>query len=147
MSAGEDALDGGGALVERPNRISAGSHGQLPVCGTATGAWVGVPGGVTRPSTGSVSAPRVERVDRADARTVIEKHIQAFNAREPAADSWASDAEMVAPGGTVTGRGGSAARGVITGTATFIGGTAHALPFLISDLSTALAIALSLIHI
>ena len=55
--------------------------------------------------------------------------------------------EALSDDGTVTGRGGSAARGVITGTATFIGGTAHALPFLISDLSTALAIAYVVVSI
>ena len=32
-------------------------------------------------------------------------------------------------------------RGVITGAATFVGGSAHALPFLIGDLSTALTVA------
>jgi VIT1/CCC1 family predicted Fe2+/Mn2+ transporter len=41
----------------------------------------------------------------------------------------------------LTGRGTSLARGVITGVATFIGGTFHALPFLISDLHTALTVA------
>jgi VIT1/CCC1 family predicted Fe2+/Mn2+ transporter len=49
--------------------------------------------------------------------------------------------EALSDDGSVTGRGGSVTRGVITGSATFVGGTAHALPFLISDLSTALAIA------
>jgi erythrin-vacuolar iron transport family protein len=49
--------------------------------------------------------------------------------------------EALSDDGSVTGRGGSVTRGVITGSATFLGGTAHALPFLISDLSTALAIA------
>ncbi len=32
-------------------------------------------------------------------------------------------------------------RGLITGVATFVGGFAHALPFLISDVNTALAVA------
>jgi erythrin-vacuolar iron transport family protein len=49
--------------------------------------------------------------------------------------------EALSDDGSVTGRGGSVTRGVITGSATFLGGTAHALPFLISDLTTALAIA------
>jgi erythrin-vacuolar iron transport family protein len=49
--------------------------------------------------------------------------------------------EALSDDGSVTGRGGSVTRGVITGSATFVGGTAHALPFLISDLPTALAIA------
>src|SRR3954447_5522723 len=35
--------------------------------------------------------------------------------------------------GELTGRGGAVARGFITGLATFIGGSAHALPFLIPD--------------
>jgi erythrin-vacuolar iron transport family protein len=55
--------------------------------------------------------------------------------------------EALSDDGSVTGRGGSVARGVITGSATFIGGTAHALPFLISDLSTALAIAYGVVSI
>src|SRR3954447_421436 len=43
--------------------------------------------------------------------------------------------------GAITGRGGSLQRGLITGIATFIGGTAHALPFLIPNVHTALAVA------
>src|SRR5213078_939776 len=43
--------------------------------------------------------------------------------------------------GKLTGRGGSTQRGVITGIATFIGGSLHALPFLIPNVSTALAVA------
>src|SRR5947207_12458667 len=49
--------------------------------------------------------------------------------------------EALSDDGTLTGRGGSIQRGLITGIATFIGGTAHALPFLISDVHTALAVA------
>jgi erythrin-vacuolar iron transport family protein len=49
--------------------------------------------------------------------------------------------EALSDDGSLTGRGDSATRGVITGLATFIGGSAHALPFLISDLGTALAVA------
>lgn len=49
--------------------------------------------------------------------------------------------EALSDDGEITGRGTSVNRGVITGVATFIGGTAHALPFLISDVSTALAVA------
>ena len=55
--------------------------------------------------------------------------------------------EALSDDGTVTGRGGSVVRGLITGSATFVGGTAHALPFLISDLSTALAIAYVVVSI
>ena len=49
--------------------------------------------------------------------------------------------EGLSDDGTITGRGGSVQRGLITGIATFIGGTAHALPFLISNVHTALAVA------
>src|ERR671934_2241111 len=49
--------------------------------------------------------------------------------------------EALSDDGTLTGRGSSLQRGLITGVATFIGGTAHALPFLISNVSTALAVA------
>src|SRR5215210_4650079 len=49
--------------------------------------------------------------------------------------------EALSDDGTLTGRGTSFTRGVITGAATFVGGSAHALPFLISDVSTALAVA------
>ncbi len=49
--------------------------------------------------------------------------------------------EALSDDGALTGRGDSATRGVITGVATFIGGSVHALPFLISDVGTALAVA------
>lgn len=49
--------------------------------------------------------------------------------------------EGLSDDGTITGRGTSAVRGTITGLATFLGGTLHALPFLIHDRSTALAVA------
>src|SRR5215218_5611806 len=49
--------------------------------------------------------------------------------------------EALSDDGSLTGRGTSALRGLITGIATFVGGTAHALPFLINDLGTALPIA------
>ena len=49
--------------------------------------------------------------------------------------------EALSDDGELTGRGGSLQRGLITGTATFVGGTMHALPFLIRDVGTALAIA------
>ncbi len=49
--------------------------------------------------------------------------------------------EALSDDGSLTGRGSSLNRGLITGIATFVGGTAHALPFLISDVSTALAVA------
>jgi VIT1/CCC1 family predicted Fe2+/Mn2+ transporter len=50
-------------------------------------------------------------------------------------------AEAISDDGSLTGRGGAWTRGLITGVGTFIGGTGHALPFLISDVNTALAVA------
>jgi VIT1/CCC1 family predicted Fe2+/Mn2+ transporter len=55
--------------------------------------------------------------------------------------------EALSDDGTLTGRGASVTRGLITGLATFVGGSAHALPFLISDLSTALAVAYVVVSI
>jgi erythrin-vacuolar iron transport family protein len=49
--------------------------------------------------------------------------------------------EALSDDGSLTGRGSAVARGTITGVATFVGGAAHALPFLISDIHTALAVA------
>jgi VIT1/CCC1 family predicted Fe2+/Mn2+ transporter len=49
--------------------------------------------------------------------------------------------EGLSDDGTMTGRGSATARGAITGLATFVGGTAHALPFLIPNVHTALAVA------
>jgi erythrin-vacuolar iron transport family protein len=49
--------------------------------------------------------------------------------------------EGLSDDGSLTGRGDSLNRGAITGVATFLGGSMHALPFLINDLSTALAVA------
>ena len=49
--------------------------------------------------------------------------------------------EGLSDDGTLTGRGTSFARGLITGLATFVGGAGHALPFLINHLNTALAVA------
>lgn len=49
--------------------------------------------------------------------------------------------EGLSDDGSVSGRGSGAMRGTITGAATFLGGSLHALPFLISDLHRALAVA------
>jgi VIT1/CCC1 family predicted Fe2+/Mn2+ transporter len=49
--------------------------------------------------------------------------------------------EALSDDGEITGRGTSLSRGIITGGATFFGGSFHALPFVISDLHTALAVA------
>jgi erythrin-vacuolar iron transport family protein len=49
--------------------------------------------------------------------------------------------EALSDDGTLTGRGRAAVRGTITGVATFVGGSLHALPFLIADVRTALKVA------
>jgi VIT1/CCC1 family predicted Fe2+/Mn2+ transporter len=49
--------------------------------------------------------------------------------------------EGLSDDGSMTGRGDALTRGLITGIATFVGGFAHALPFLISDIGTALTVA------
>ena len=49
--------------------------------------------------------------------------------------------EALSDDGETTGRGTSLSRGLITGGATFFGGSFHALPFVISDLQTALLLA------
>src|SRR4051794_16319172 len=49
--------------------------------------------------------------------------------------------EALSDDGEITGRGDALQRGMVTGGATFLGGTFHALPFLIADVSTALAVA------
>src|SRR6476660_4630007 len=46
--------------------------------------------------------------------------------------------EGLSDDGTLTGRGSALTRGIITGGATFIGGTGHSLPFLINNRATAL---------
>ena len=49
--------------------------------------------------------------------------------------------EALSDDGSLTGRGTGRARGIITGLATFLGGTFHTLPFLISDVDQALVLA------
>ena len=49
--------------------------------------------------------------------------------------------EALSDDGTLTGRGGAVQRGIITGGATFLGGSLHALPFLIGNVHRALAVA------
>ena len=49
--------------------------------------------------------------------------------------------EALSDDGALTGRGGALQRGTITGVATFLGGSLHALPFLISDVHRALTVA------
>jgi VIT1/CCC1 family predicted Fe2+/Mn2+ transporter len=55
--------------------------------------------------------------------------------------------EGLSDDGAITGRGAALTRGMITGVATFVGGTAHALPFLIDDVSTALTVAYVVVSI
>jgi erythrin-vacuolar iron transport family protein len=55
--------------------------------------------------------------------------------------------EGLSDDGELTGRGGAAVRGLITGTATFVGGTVHALPFLIRDVHTALPLAYAVVSV
>ena len=55
--------------------------------------------------------------------------------------------EGLSDDGTLTGRGTSLVRGLITGGATFVGGTLHALPFLIDDVNKALALAYVVVSI
>jgi predicted ester cyclase len=40
----------------------------------------------------------------ADAREVVERHVEAFNGRRAEADPWAHDAELIAPGASMRGR-------------------------------------------
>jgi hypothetical protein len=49
--------------------------------------------------------------------------------------------EALSDDGSVTGRGSAIARGVVTGGMTTLGGTFHSLPFLISEVHTALVVA------
>src|SRR5919107_1111822 len=49
--------------------------------------------------------------------------------------------EALSDDGTLTGRGTSLTRGLITGFATFVGGSLHSLPFLINDVQKALPVA------
>src|SRR4051812_1442324 len=55
--------------------------------------------------------------------------------------------EALSDDGSLTGRGGSLQRGLITGLATFLGGTFHALPFLIGDVSRALTVAYAVVAV
>jgi VIT1/CCC1 family predicted Fe2+/Mn2+ transporter len=55
--------------------------------------------------------------------------------------------EGLSDDGELTGRGSSLMRGLITGGGTFLGGTFHALPFLINDVGRALAVAYMVVAI
>ena len=56
-------------------------------------------------------------------------------------------AEALSDDGKLSGRGSSLVRGLVTGVATFIGGSLHSLPFLINDVHTALAIAYAVVAV
>jgi hypothetical protein len=55
--------------------------------------------------------------------------------------------EALSDDGTITGRGNPVMRGSITGAMTFLGGSLHTLPFLISNLQLALAIAYAVVAV
>ena len=55
--------------------------------------------------------------------------------------------EALSDDGALTGRGGSLQRGLITGAATFVGGSLHALPFLIGDVQRALTVAYAVVAV
>ena len=55
--------------------------------------------------------------------------------------------EGLSDDGALTGRGSSLARGLITGGATFVGGSLHALPFLIGDVDKALSVAYAVVAV
>lgn len=55
--------------------------------------------------------------------------------------------EALSDDGSLTGRGDSVNRGLITGLATFVGGAFHSLPFLISDVSKALLVAYAVVAV
>ena len=56
-------------------------------------------------------------------------------------------AEAISDDGALTGRGGAVTRGMITGIGTLLGGIGHTLPFLISDVHTALTVAYSVVAV
>ena len=55
--------------------------------------------------------------------------------------------EALSDDGSLTGRGDSFNRGLITGVATFVGGAFHSLPFLIGDVSKALLVAYAVVAV
>jgi erythrin-vacuolar iron transport family protein len=55
--------------------------------------------------------------------------------------------EALSDDGTLTGRGSSLTRGIITGLATFVGGSLHSLPFLIRDVHQALPVAYAVVAV
>ncbi len=55
--------------------------------------------------------------------------------------------EALSDDGELTGRGSGLQRGIITGGATFVGGSLHTLPFLISDVDQALLVAYAVVAV
>src|SRR5947207_7921081 len=55
--------------------------------------------------------------------------------------------EALSDDGKITGRGGAVRRGIITGLATFVGGSFHSLPFIISNVQVALAVAYAVVAV
>jgi erythrin-vacuolar iron transport family protein len=55
--------------------------------------------------------------------------------------------EGLSDDGELTGRGSSLSRGLITGGGTFLGGTFHTLPFLMSNVANALALAYAIVAV
>ncbi|HEY7074667.1 MAG TPA: VIT1/CCC1 transporter family protein [Solirubrobacteraceae bacterium] len=55
--------------------------------------------------------------------------------------------EALSDDGKLSGRGSSLVRGLVTGMATFLGGSLHSLPFLINNVHTALAIAYAVVAV
>src|SRR6185312_13902297 len=55
--------------------------------------------------------------------------------------------EALSDDGSISGRGDATARGMITGGATFLGGTFHSLPFIVDRLSVALPIAIAVVSV
>jgi erythrin-vacuolar iron transport family protein len=55
--------------------------------------------------------------------------------------------EALSDDGSLTGRGDSVNRGLITGAATFLGGSVHSLPFLIGDVDRALLVAYAVVAV
>ncbi|HKN95363.1 MAG TPA: VIT1/CCC1 transporter family protein [Thermoleophilaceae bacterium] len=55
--------------------------------------------------------------------------------------------EALSDDGELTGRGNSLTRGIITGVATFVGGSLHSLPFLIHDVHKALPVAYAVVAV
>ena len=53
--------------------------------------------------------------------------------------------EALSDDGKITGRGGAVRRGIITGLATFVGGSFHSLPFIIQNVHVALAVAYAVV--